>query len=83
MRQNPEIENAIDFQKVIVSCDFVPAKSYVIITDSSSDIVSSRSTQRISYIPANIRDDHFASLMNLNSAIVRGIYSDQTLTMSS
>jgi len=69
-KKNNEIENAIDYEKIIIKCDFVLANPYVIITESDSDLFSSTSTQRIEYLPANIKPEHWKHIFNLNAEIL-------------
>lgn len=78
LKRSQELPNAIDYEKFILSSVFKPGDSYVIITESDSNILSSSTTQRIQWIPSNLKDAHIGSILRFNSAILDGLYIDNT-----
>lgn len=50
----------------------MPARDYVIITDTHDDIFSSDTTQHIEYIETSVKNSHFEMLMHWNQLVISG-----------
>jgi len=63
---HPTKENAVRWNKVLMSAFFEPAPPYVIITESDCSILSCDRTDRIEYLPAMLTDAHTQSILQLS-----------------
>lgn len=70
VKPNDNVSNVFDYNIYMIETEFIPASPYVIITKMDSDIFSSSTTQEIKYLDANVNDEHFDSLININMGLI-------------
>ncbi|AKI80532.1 hypothetical protein QJ850_gp167 [Acanthamoeba polyphaga mimivirus] len=69
---HPTNINAIRWEKYILQTDFVPAPSYVIITESDCDILSCDRTDKIVYLPTVLNQAHMDQIISMNLGMLTG-----------
>lgn len=74
--RSDEIPEGVYYERCLLTSKFKPADSYVIITESDANFFSSSTSQHIVYIPANIRPNHFNSIIALNTGIIQSIFNN-------
>jgi hypothetical protein len=60
----------------IMNTDFVPAQPYVVITESDSDIFGSSTIQRIKYMPATLKPEHYDTIIELDQKVIKMMFSE-------
>lgn len=65
-KPHPTKQNAIKWDKVLMTASFKPAPPYVIITETDCDLLSCDRTDRIEYLPAMLTDAHTQSILQIS-----------------
>ncbi|XWV26722.1 hypothetical protein QJ857_gp0333 [Tupanvirus soda lake] len=63
---HPTNPNAVKWQKHILKSNFVPAPSYVIVTESDCNIFSCDRSDHIVYLPAVLNKGHIEEIVRIN-----------------
>jgi hypothetical protein len=69
---HPTNKNAIKWEKFVLKTDFIPAPSYVIITESDCNILSCDRTDKIVYLPIIITKNHIEDIVRMNIEMLIG-----------
>ena len=77
LSKNPKIAYGIDYNEVILVSKFKPADSYIIITDSKSNLFRSSTSQRYVWLPTDVKSDHFKAIFDLNIDVLKALYNIQ------
>lgn len=69
---HPTNINAVRWEKYILQTDFVPAPSYVIVTESDCNILSCDRTDKIVYLPTVLNQAHMDQIISMNLGMLTG-----------
>jgi len=73
LKITPINPTSVSIEKSIIANTFTPSQSYVIISESSHNLLRSKCSQHIEYLPSNLRPEHFNSILKFNADMIEKI----------